>query len=186
MLAPVIDHDELQQAEVGKQVSPWPHGTIVGARDGTGTILIGDSFTLFVKRKKAETGDTQTQLSGQDLVAVLRSSLDLGKAAPDKHNVLLVCSTQQLDAGLQELLDRSMAEMQPNPCREQPTHAMAVLNHSSHVVGKGGGKEVTMLHVPAGWTVILLGLDASHHLSTCGESALQFVMVHECASEATC
>lgn len=117
MLAPVMHHDEQQQATVGKQVSPWPQGTIVGARDGNGTILIGDNFTLFVKCKKAETDDTQTQLSGQDLVAVLRSSLDVGKAASDKHNVLLVCSTGQLDDGLQELLDRSMAQ------RRSPTPA---------------------------------------------------------------
>lgn len=42
------------------------------------------------------------------------------------------------------------------------------MNQGSHVVGNGGGKEATMLDVPAGWTVILLGPDASHQLSTFG------------------
>ena len=45
MLAPVKDRDEQQ---VGKQVSPWPQGTIVVAKDGADATLIGDSFTLFI------------------------------------------------------------------------------------------------------------------------------------------
>lgn len=126
----------------------------------------------------------------KDVAAELTKLLKVGKGIvkqrrkdPTKHQVLVVCSTQQPDTGLQELLDRSMAKTQPNPRSDQPVHAMAVLNTGDYVVNEGVNAGGT-LTVPEHFTVVVLGVDASHQLSSLGAAALQFVMVEESVRKA--
>ena len=170
-----------QQAELAQQLAELGPGTTVKlANDLAGgyVCVIGASFNLYMQCKKANPSKTQTRLSGKDLIEGLKTSLTMAESAPKTHQVLVVCSTQQPDDDVQKLLEGSMAKTKPNPRSElQATHEMAVLNAGSHVVTRGKGKDT--LDVPTGWTVIVLGVAASHQLSKLGAAALQFVRVNE-------